>query len=338
MNTLLITTYVLPDMTDDGFSNIAQFCHRLEKLKLIYCGRITDKSIKTFGTHLKNLKSLELDGPFLVTNSTWKDLIKNIGFRLEAFSLCETHRFDLDCMNQLVESCPNLKVLRLSRIGQLDDEWIPVIAKLQRLQVLEISWPSPGCSVTTAPVSELIQAVGSNLKELTLQGCALLTDEVLTDAIMPHCGKLTALNLNECDGFTSEGIKALFDGWVEKKSNAGLTDLNLTRCTKLNDEAIESALCHSRATLSALSVNSLDELSSKSLEAIAGEGEGVSPCLSLRSFDCGFVRALDDIVMDKLVQSCKALEILKVWGCHKLTECVPIRPGLRVEGRESDTS
>jgi DNA repair protein RAD7 len=257
---------------------------------------------------------------------------------LEAFALCETPRFDLDCLKMLVEHCPNLKQLRLSRIVPLQDEWLLVISKLKHLQTLEISWPSPGQLISTSSMCELLNAVGSNLQELTIQSCEKLTDEVLTEAVLPTCSKLTTLNLSECDGFTSDGIKALFDGWVEQKSNFGLKDLNLTRCTKMNDEAIESVLRHSRKTLSAFSINSLDEVSSRALEAIAGEGDGASPCLSLRFFDCGFVRALDDIVMDKLVKSCNALEHLKVWGCHKLTECVPIRPGLRVEGRESDTS
>ncbi|KAH8555274.1 hypothetical protein BGW37DRAFT_553505 [Umbelopsis sp. PMI_123] len=333
-----ISMYDCTNMTDDGFINIAQFCHRLERLKLIYCGRMTDNTIGTYATHLRHLKSLELDGPFLVTNSAWKNFIQSVGPSLEVFSLCETPRFDLECLNLLVATCTNLKQLRLSRIVPMQDEWLPVISKLKQLQVLEISWPSPGQNISTSSMCELIKAVGSDLRELTIQGCIQLTDEVLTNAILPTCSKLETLNLSECDGFTSDGIITLFDGWIEQKSNHGLKDLNLTRCTKLNDEAIESALRHSRKTLSAFSINSLDELSSRALEAIAGEGEGASPCLSLRFFDCGFVRALDDIVMDKLVKSCKALEHLKVWGCHKLTECVPIRPGLRIEGRESDTS
>lgn len=331
-------SYESEDMTDDGYINIAQFCHRLEHLKLIYCGRMTDATIATYATHLQHLKSIELDGPFLVTNTAWKNFITSVGPRLESFALCETPRFDLDCLKMLVEHCPNLKQLRLSRIVPLQDEWLPVISKLKHLQTLEISWPSPGQVISTSSMCELINGVGSNLQELTIQCCVQLTDEVLTEAVLPTCNKLTTLNLSECDGFTSDGIKALFDGWVEQKSNFGLKDLNLTRCTKMNDEAIESVLRHSRKTLSAFSINSLDEVSSRALEAIAGEGDGASPCLSLRFFDCGFVRALDDIVMDKLVKSCNALEHLKVWGCHKLTECVPIRPGLRVEGRESDTS
>ncbi|KAI8576689.1 hypothetical protein K450DRAFT_118957 [Umbelopsis ramanniana AG] len=333
-----LSMYDCTNMTDDGFINIAQFCHRLERLKLIYCGRMTDGTISTYATHLQHLKSIELDGPFLVTNTAWKNFITSVGPRLESFALCETPRFDLDCLKVLVENCPNLKQLRLSRIVPLQDEWLPVIGKLKHLQTLEISWPSPSQTISTSSMCELIKAVGANLRELTLQCCVRLTDEVLTEAILPTCSKLTTLNLSECDGFTSDGIKAVFDGWVEQKSNLGLIDLNLTRCTKLNDEAIESVLRHSRKTLSAFSINSLDEVSSRALEAIAGEGDGASPCLALRFFDCGFVRALDDIVMDKLVKSCNALEHLKVWGCHKLTECVPIRPGLRVEGRESDTS
>ncbi|CAM0142980.1 UV-damaged DNA-binding protein rad7 [Umbelopsis sp. WA50703] len=333
-----LSMYDCTNMTDDGFLNIAHFCHDLQYLKLVYCGRMTDQVITTYTTHLPSLKQLDLDGPFLVTNTSWINFIKSFGSQLETFALAESPRFDIDCLTQLTEQCVNLKELKLSRVGKLDNEWLTLIANLKNLTKLELSWPAEDRHISTSEVCDLIKTIGSGLTDLTLQGCYELTDEVLTDAILPNCGNLTSLNLCECDGFTSDGVKGLFDGWVEQKSNRGLSNLVLTRCTKLNDEAIESALRHSRNTLSALSINSLDELSSKSLEAIAGEGEDAHPCVSLRSFDCGFVRALDDIVMDKLIKSCKALEHLKVWGCHKLTECVPLKPGLRIEGRESDTS
>ncbi|CAO3645148.1 unnamed protein product [Mucor fragilis] len=318
------------NMSDHGFYMISQFCPRLQYLRLIYCGQITDKSLKAYQERLHDLKSLELSGPFLVTKEAWISFFETVGARLESFEVRHTARFVKECMEALATHCPNLKKLKFGHLSHFNSDWIPLIAKLKHLETLELAWTSNENTMQTEDIVHLLSEVGSGLKDLSIMGGHELTDDMLSQGILKYCHQIKRLNLEQCDQLTSPAMVMFLDQWQAK----GLTHLDISRCTKFDDTVLEAVLRHSGKTLEFLNLNSLIELTAAPLELIAGNDTNLTPCLALTHLDCGFVRSMDDYVLMKLIKHCTSLRDVQVWGCHLLTESVPSKPDLRISGRE----
>lgn len=318
------------NMSDHAFYMISQFCPRLQYLQLIYCGQITDKSLKAYQERLHDLKSLELSGPFLVTKEAWISFFETVGARLESFEVRHTARFVKECMEALATHCPNLKRLKFGHLSHFHSDWIPLIAKLQHLDTLELAWTSNENTMHTEDIVHLLSKVGPNLKDLSIKGGHDLTDDMLSQGILKHCRQIKRLNLEQCDQLTSPAMVEFLDQWQAK----GLTHLDISRCTKFDDTVLQAVLRHSGHSLEYLNLHSLIELTAAPLELIAGNDAELGPCLSLTHLDCGFVRSMDDYVLMKLIRHCTSLRDIQVWGCHMLTESVPSKPGLRISGRE----
>ncbi|KAG0340880.1 hypothetical protein BG004_006237 [Podila humilis] len=322
-----LNLYDCTDIEASGLLNIAQFCPKIRFLNLIRCGRIQDATIEYYAEHLTDLNAVNLSGPFTVTDSAFVKLFEAVGSRFRRFSLEHSYRFSLQAVTSLCQSCPQLTRLDLGKCTQMDDEWLTPLASLTGLTHLGLSYPKDaGKGLTSEPMVKLLLAVGSGLLSLDLEGCLALEDIVLTEAIRPSCVRLERLNLAGCEEFTDEGMAALFTDW---KHNRGLNYLNLGKCVSLGDEALKAVVNHSYDMLEDLSINSLEELTKESLGELAR-------CEILVNLDASWVRALDDDVMETLVQSNLKLAQVTVWGAHRLTECCPTRKGMRVIGREGD--
>ncbi|KAI8969167.1 hypothetical protein BDF20DRAFT_804969, partial [Mycotypha africana] len=301
--------YDCTNMTEDALLMLSQFCYQLERLELIYCGRMTDKVLlEGYANRLHQLKAVNFSGAFLVTKEAWIAFFKKIGSRLESFELRHSARFDKDCLKAMVQYCPNLTSLKLAHIGQLDTDWLALIGQLQQLNTLEIAWLSEDKCLQTKDVNDLLEAVGENLTELSIRGGPDLSDSILTVGILKNCRQLKKLTLEGCGQLTSEAFVELFSNWQE---NFKLTHLNIARCLLVKGEALKAIIDHSGKTLEYLNIHSLEKLTPESLEYIASE--------SLKSLNCGFVRSMDDFVLLKLIKNCPKLKDVQVWGCHAVS-------------------
>ncbi|KAF7728151.1 hypothetical protein EC973_006545 [Apophysomyces ossiformis] len=326
----------LLDMDEVGLLNIAHFCVNVQLLQLSYCGRMTDNVLLTYGKRLHQLRSIELSGPFLVTKAAWQQFFDIAGAQLESFGLRHTLRFTTQCVDSLVNNCPNLKHLRLSRLGKMHEDWLKKFSGMKYLETLELGWPPHSHQLSSEELIELLSHVGNNLTELSLPGCSNIDDDLLIDGILKYCPKLQNLDLSEATSITSHGIQRLFNEWKTVRPGHGLKRLLLDGCRELDDEALKAVLRHSGKSLTHLNIHSLDKLTATGLEALTEQGSGSVHCAELEYLDCGFVRAMDDFVLQKLVKTCSALKQIKVWGCHQLTDSVQMRQGLRIEGREQE--
>ncbi|KAF9123394.1 hypothetical protein BGW39_008999 [Mortierella sp. 14UC] len=320
-----LVLYDCTDITAVGLQNIAQFCPNLRSLKLKLCGRITNEVMDYYIEHLTQLAALTLIGPILIIEPTYIKLFETVGERFEKFELKGSSRFSLKSIKALCDNCPNITHLRLGDCNLMDDEWLEPIAGLTKLKSLRIRNPEPD-KVTTSAVVKLIQAVGSGLEELELKGCDGLNDEVLVDAIRPSCVRVERLNLAGCEELTTEGVETLFKDWTV---NHGLTYLNLENCVMLKDEAVVAALEHSGATLEVLNMSGMDEITKDSLQSL-------TRCVNLVDLNVSWCRAVDDDIMEQLVEAAPRLANVTVWGNHRLTECCTTRKGLKIVGREGD--
>lgn len=78
-----------------------------------------------------------------------------------------------------------------------------------------------------------------------------------------------------------------------------------------------------------MSLNSLKELTTNAFVTLK--------CPNLTYIDLGFVRCVDDSVIELLVDQNPNLTVIDVFGDNLVTERAITRPGLELIGRQSDS-
>ncbi|KAK6354342.1 hypothetical protein TWF730_008749 [Orbilia blumenaviensis] len=321
----LVRFYDCSKVSANSLREIGALVPTVRRLHLGWCGLMNDECLDYYGTQLRQLTSLELYGAFNVTEECYVRFFQTIGRRLTEFAIGDTSRFKVAALEALVDNCPDLEVLRLRVITHLDDESVRLLTGLPNLRVLEIT--DPGQSITDGPIVDVLNTCGSGLSELTLDGCAELTDETLR-AIHYSCGRLDVLNLAEVELLTNDGISQLFTDWPR---NYGLKELSLKRCDNLQSAGFARIIDHSGRTLEKLSVNSCKDID---VDAWNFLQEVNLPQLEV--LDVSFVRSVNDSVVETILKAAPELKSLKVWGCHKITDACTWREGVMLVGREAD--
>ncbi|KAL0578486.1 hypothetical protein ABG067_008720, partial [Albugo candida] len=194
----------------------------------------------------------------------------------------------------------------------MNSDWLRPLAKLKKLQVFEFAWSATDKQLQTKDVVYLLSKIGPQLTELSIKGGRDLDDKFITQGILKHCHNLKKLSLEQCGSLSSKTLEGLFKNW----NNKGLTYLDIGRCLSLEDAVLWAIIRHSGTTLKHLSIHSLEKLTSNGLEALGGGNieisknkfENFTPCTELTYLDCGFVRAMDDFVLKKVVDNCTSLE------------------------------
>ncbi|KAG8902903.1 hypothetical protein FRB99_003962 [Tulasnella sp. 403] len=305
---------------------LASLNPKLESLRLDLCGRMTDEVLGHYATQFTLLRRIELLGPFLVRKEGWAKFLEAVGPRLEGFLVTQSPRFDVSCLEALVQHIPptQLKELRLSEFGNLKDEWLPSLAAFTQLTYLDLSYSTD--SLTDEPVVQLLSAVGANLRHLDLSGHVLLTDKVLVDGIGRHTTVLESLSLCALEQLTDVGVAQLFK---ELPPEQRLRHADFTRNHALADEALQALLMHSGSALVELSINSWKETSSELLMDVA------QYLPRIVYLDVGWCRGVDDFVVKAVLDGCPDLKTVKCYGCNRVTANCPKRGGVRIFGVES---
>ncbi|ORX88809.1 RNI-like protein [Basidiobolus meristosporus CBS 931.73] len=322
-----LSLYDCTKLDQTGLSGIAHFCPNLVSLSLNYCGRMNDDILKLYTTRFTQLKSLSLGGAFLITDQGFIAMLEALGPQLEKFCVEHTAKLSIQTVEVLSEKCPELREVRLVRCGKMDDLSLKPLEKLTKLEILDISYP--GTSPTDDTLISILNHVGSNLTYLGVSDCQLLTDRFLLDGVRPCCPRLRELHIAGCSGISNSGVKELFTDWT---LNEGFTGINLARCTTLDDEVLDAVIGHSKSALQYLNLNGLDELSEEGLTRFAS-----AKCENLQELDLSWCRAVNDDIIGAFGQNCPALQSLKVWGCHRVTECALLPKQVKIIGRECDT-
>ncbi|KAG8917506.1 hypothetical protein FRC00_013528, partial [Tulasnella sp. 408] len=244
---------------------LASFNPNVENLRLDLCGRMTTPVIEHYGNHLSNLTRLELLGPFLVRPEGWKAFFAAVDQRLEGFLITQSPRFDLACLEAMVEhTAGTLTELRLAEIGQLKDEWLPKLEAFKNLRSLDLSF-SPE-SLTDEPVITLLSNVGESLTLLNLSGHTALTDKILTEGVAPHTGSLNTLIMTSLELLTDEGVAEFFGAF---NTNRPMRRVDFSRNHSLSAAALSALLSHSGAALEDLNINSWKETPNETMMGMA---------------------------------------------------------------------
>ncbi|KAE8224855.1 hypothetical protein CF319_g2303 [Tilletia indica] len=352
-----LTLYDCSQLDGDSLASFAAFAPDLEVINLQMCGRLVDSSLDAWVQKLKKLYSVELFGPFLVRVEAWYRFFETIGPRLRSFKIRETPRFDLSCVEKMVQMCPNITELGLAQIGKLDDKMLSPLAAYRNLTYLDISDPGvsgPGIlaeSLKDGSVIELLSKVGGTLQSLNISGNDALTDAVVTDGIAPYCHSLTSLACSGCDQISGQAFAQLWKGVSEEKDSdknesgqtssrqrqvnghsasdgvkSSLRRINLSRALLVDDDAVVALMDHSGASLTYINLNSVDLITERGLNAIAKQ------CKSAVTIDLSFCRAVDDSLLIEVMRI-PTLEKVLVWGCNRVSDFVS-HPRVAIVGKE----
>lgn len=313
-----------------SMKKVASFCPNLTHLNFAYCGRLNNSVFDYYTSQLSDLTSVHFYGAFLIADDSWLKFFQKFGPQLKKFTLKQSYRFTDRALVGLVELCPNLEELSLSRLdGVIHRESYAHIAKLTKLKHLEISKPANENLVPDDTIITIAKSLNKQLESLVLDECTGLTDVFLIEGIRPYCSELKKLSLKVLDQITDVGVLTLFDSW---EANSGLISLDLYKCILLLTNSMIEVINHSHDSLIELNINSLNELDSTFFEVVA-----VKKLPLLTTLDCGFVRAVDNKVIELLGKACPKLKILEVYGNNRCTSAAKIRKGLQVIGRQSDS-
>ncbi|EJS43046.1 rad7p [Saccharomyces arboricola H-6] len=315
----------------DGYKTLAIFSPHLTKLSLQMCGQLNNESLLYIAEKLFNLKALYLDGPFLINENTWEMFFTTMKDRLEEFHISNTHRFtDKSLCSLLVNCSSSLSSLGLARLDSVSNyALLPQYLVNDDFHTLCIEYPFNEEDVNDEIIINILGQVGRSLRKLVLNGCVELTDSMIINgltAFMPEKCQLEVLSLEESDQITTDSLVYFFSKVELNK----LTKCSFRRCLQLGDMAIiELLLNDAKDSLRSLGLNSLKELTREAFITLA--------CPNLTYIDLGFVRCVDDSVIQLLGEQNPKLTVIDVFGDNLVTEKAKTRPGLTLIGRQSDS-
>lgn len=319
----------------DGYKTLAAFSPHLRKLSLQMCGQLNNEALLYISEKLPELHSICLDGPFLISEDTWKSFFQNMKGRLREFHISNTHRFTNDSLESLLINChEDLVSLGLSRLDAVSDYGLlPRYLKNKDFHTLKIEYPYNEEHVKDTIVVDILRNVGRSLKTLVLRECIELTDKMIIDGMSTYLrgennvnSKLESLELESLDQITSDSLIYLFS----QISFPCLRRCSLSRCLAIDDDAIMELLENpARDSLEYLNLNSLNKLTKKPFGSVR--------CPRLNYIDLGFVRSVDDEVIQQLGTQNLKLKLMEVFGDNLVTEKANVRRGLILVGRQSDS-
>lgn len=286
-----LTMYDCTRLVHDSYVAMANLCPKLESINLHLCGQMTAESLRHWGNTL-SLRRLELFGPFLIRTDGWQGFFRSTP-TLEGLLVHQSPRIDLETIQVMVESCPGIKELRLSEVGKLNDEFVPLLAKLP-LEHVDLS----STSITDEGVEQLLDAVGSNLVSLNLSHCEALSDGT-AESIVKHCPKLRRLALSNVD-LSDEAGAALFGALKN------LTHVDMEKGHDLSDASLKALVDGSADTLESLSLLGWREASTAALSDL-------KRCTKLRHLDVGWCRQFTNFSLKDVLDHCPVTRV-NVWG------------------------
>lgn len=298
-------------LTEEEFSKIMKGCDtsNLTVLQLDLCGHcLPDYTLRPVLAQSPNslpaLSSISLRGACRLTDSGIKALVAS------APSLCSVN----------LAACPLLSYTSIMYMADalgsvlkelyLDDcqniDMMLSLPALQRLEFLEVLSLADIETVSDDFVSNFVTVCGRNLKELDFSGCSKLTDRSLK-AVGEKCSALQTLHLANLHKLTDSSLGYLANGC------RSIQTLKL-RGNAFSDLAVAAFLEASGEPLTEFSLNKVKKVGRHTAISLAR-------CCSknLLSLDVSWCRSLSDSALGLIVDSCKKLKIVKVFGCTQIT-------------------
>ena len=281
------------------------------------------------------IKHLKLYAANLVSDPKWIEFFTKCGHRLESLQLRELdYSMDDDTFMHLVRNCPNLKRLKMKKCWRLSDPALGAIQELKDLEHLSLQFKLP---TSAQSLVDLVTAVGSNLRTLSLEDFHDADDSVLK-TVHTHCSQLQKLRFTDNDLCADAGFTELFTAW----SNPPLTfvDFSSNRSIDYNnpdgtEEAVglgtagfEALMAHSGSALETLMIPSCRHIEREGLESVF---DGKTDYPMIKNADISFVKSMDTPIVAGIFKSCPQMTKLTAFGCFSVSD-VMVRKGVALIG------
>ncbi|CAO3646813.1 unnamed protein product [Cunninghamella blakesleeana] len=338
---------------------------QLETFNLRHSYQFKKGTFKELLLHAKGLKHLRLSRIVTLSND-WLDLLVEHGpTHLQTLELSwpseapgRKHILTSEHMVRVLQRTGSeLKELVLRGCQDMTDELLvdgilPHCHQLQHL-VLEQSH-----QLTSNGFKKLFahwkisssQGYGCGLKHITIARCSQLKDDAFI-ALLCHSWKsLTHLNIHSLEHLSSDALEVIagrpvpdltpfeqLDDYDDANDNGDSNDENNRNPDDNTNEQEQQDNNNNNDN----STNSdddnvqspLENQKSKSIIIDKNMLSSLSACSSLTYLNASFVRSMDDIILNKLIQACPLLKHISVWGCNQVSDIqVPLK--VTLEGRE----
>lgn len=270
------------------------------------------------------IKHLKLYAANLISNNKWIEFFTKCGHRLESLQLKWLNwSLDDEAFAHLIRSCPDLKRLKIKKAFQLGDSALEGIRELRKLEHLTLQFKE---STSSENLVDMIQAIGANLRTLSLEDFYNADDSVL-EAIKNHCFRLEKLRFAENDTCTDTGYTNLFAGWPNPPLS--FIDFSSNRCVDYDNPdgtenmiglataGFEAMISHSGSNLKTLMIPSCRHIEREGL-ANVWDGKKEYPCL--KTVDVSFVKKMDTSIVAGIFKSCPQLTKLTAFGCFSVSD------------------
>ncbi|CAM8970998.1 unnamed protein product [Rhodiola kirilowii] len=155
-------------------------------------------------------------------------------------------------------------------------------------------------------IGPIARVCGSNMKELRLADCGKLTDNSIKH-LGAKCPNLTFLDLSNLDKLSDVSLQYLAHGCQS------IRHLKLHR-NPFSDEALGAFLELSGQSLTELSLNGISKVGPCTASSIARYTR------DLETLDLSWCRNISNEMLGLIVDSCRPLKLLKLFGCTQITE------------------
>ncbi|KAI9834873.1 MAG: hypothetical protein M1819_002781 [Sarea resinae] len=319
-----VALYDSANIKTDDYKKIFAIVPNVRHLLLVHAGQFKDEVIQYMLERNVPITNLELEAANLVSNDMWRQFFKGRGKALKSLKLTWLDFYlDDDCIDELAESCTDLRRLKLERCFKLGPAAFDSLTKFRKLEHLSLRFNKP---VEAERLVKLISTLGSNLRTLSLQRFDNANDDVLC-AIHSHCHQLTKFRLTDNELCTDAGFVDLFTDWsnpplsfIDLSSNRDLDYNNPDgpeRPNGLASSGFEAVMRHSGSRVEKLDISSCRHISHATLlEAF----DGVKTYPELTELNINFLTRIDTPIVAGIFKSCPKLKKVVAFGCFNVNE------------------
>ncbi|KAK2989440.1 hypothetical protein RJ640_018758, partial [Escallonia rubra] len=281
----------------------------LRVLQLDLCGQcvldvILGKTIAQSANSLPSLGVVSLRGACRLSDIALKALVVSAP-ALCSINLSQCSLLTYASIDVLADSLGSiLRELYIDDCQRIDAKLIiPALKKFQRLEVLSVAGIQTVCDEF---ISHIVTTHGRNIKDLDLSNCVKLTDNSLK-VIGNSCNELCTLNISNLHALTDLGLQYIANGC------RAIQTLHLCR-NGFSDEAVAAFLEASGEFLKELALNNVIKVGPRTALSLAKCSK------NLLSLDLSWCRRMTSEGLGLIVDNCRSLKQLKLFGCTQITD------------------